>query len=221
MHREPVAGAVDPPAPHTYLNLRRTDLCLVTWRKGPKRGIRKPKLREKENITNKWLEEKAFSIPYYQNKTGNWTECAGDALTENQSILIGPETITRFRDQPEPAIEHIYNAFLRKLEERKMDPEYYSLIKDMLASTEHPDVPGYNAQRRWLFVWAANEKGKHQRRMTKKQKLSSSAGEEHPEVHDHSSEEIDATATETDRKKKPLRVQDLVNENETKDIWET
>ncbi|KAK6359162.1 hypothetical protein TWF696_000330 [Orbilia brochopaga] len=182
--------------------------------------ILKPKAQNKENITTYWLEKRAFNHPYYLAKTDDWKTtklkpllkiikaCAADALRENEKLL-NPIT-SRFPEQPENVIQQIYDAFLQKLEAQKQrtllqvegNPrdiqtveEVYSLIHDMLQSTLNLEIEArYAGQKRWLFCWAVNERGKFDRRKAKAQKSAESANEE--------------------KKRQRISIQELVNEEQ-------
>ncbi|KAF3110500.1 hypothetical protein TWF102_008077 [Orbilia oligospora] len=150
-------------------------------------AIPRPKLREGESITNQILEERAFyhayfkektgiEIPHYRNKDAAFyfgrlvltymKDCARSASIENQANL--DPYIARFSDQGEPAIQQTYSIFLRRLEDlyqsSSMSPEYYSLILDMLVSTENSE----NAKvgdKLWLYKWANLEEEKRVKKL--------------------------------------------------------
>ncbi|KAF3090677.1 hypothetical protein TWF706_009814 [Orbilia oligospora] len=141
-------------------------------------AIPRPKLREGESITNQILEERAFYHAYFKEKTGDWMavkigpilktikDCARSASIENQANL--DPYIARFSDQGEPAIQQTYSIFLRRLEDlyqsSSMSPEYYSLILDMLVSTENSE----NAKvgdKLWLYKWANLEEEKRVKKL--------------------------------------------------------
>ncbi|KAJ6258154.1 hypothetical protein Dda_7071 [Drechslerella dactyloides] len=177
--------------------------------------ILKPKLHNRKNITNRWLQEEAFSDTYYQNKTGNWLNIRIDVILRIIKVLhalaekehsIDYASTSRFHEQSELVIIDIYTLFLEKLKVRNMSREYFSLITDMLTSTENLDT-NVATQRRWLFCWAANERDKFRRREVKAPTMGGGAGEEHPDTHDDFSEG-DIAADEVDKKKRHLQIKD-------------
>ncbi|KAF3911239.1 hypothetical protein ABW20_dc0100682 [Dactylellina cionopaga] len=144
-------------------------------------AILRPKLRDGEAICNQILEERVFHDRYYGEKTGNWTkvkigpivktikECARAAWVENQASL--DPFIKRFSDQGEDVIEQTYNIFLKNLgdlyESTTMSPSYYSMIMDMLTSSENLGSKKLY-DRRWLFKWVVNEESRSEERKLRK-----------------------------------------------------
>ncbi|KAJ6258137.1 hypothetical protein Dda_7053 [Drechslerella dactyloides] len=134
---------------------------------------------------------------YYQN--GRKSPWVGPAVSSELSLKVlrinyaPPVSVVDL--QSEDVIREVYEAFLRELKDQFKDPkkseEDYSIIMDMLASTENlGEVPEH---RRWLFSWSVNERGKFNRRKTKAQE------------------------SKHEKRKRPLRVQELVNEDERGD----
>ncbi|KAK6544217.1 hypothetical protein TWF694_000920 [Orbilia ellipsospora] len=69
--------------------------------------------------------------------------------------------VERFPDQDERVIKQTYHIFLKLIKDRYELPgiysEFYSIIRDMLASTENTGVEHRIADTLWLFKWAVTE----------------------------------------------------------------
>ncbi|EPS43626.1 hypothetical protein H072_2451 [Dactylellina haptotyla CBS 200.50] len=130
--------------------------------------ILRPKQKTGDSgYTVQFLEERAFSAPYYLRKTNNWRytklgpllremkTCAGEAFQKNKRNIhdwIGNGSLA---EQGDDVIEQTYRIFLDELAKAKantdMEDDYYALILDLLASTENFGSSG-RKEKLWLYL---------------------------------------------------------------------
>ncbi|KAK6522188.1 hypothetical protein TWF281_002755 [Arthrobotrys megalospora] len=106
---------------------------------------------------NTKLLEAAFDIQYYRERTGSWKDIkmgpALGILRENlEPVLVAFRTkldpnVRLFRYQRDSLLNDIYRELVDGIQKKNTGTGYYSVIADMLRSTEEEE--------RWIFMWLA------------------------------------------------------------------
>ncbi|KAK6495745.1 hypothetical protein TWF481_002792 [Arthrobotrys musiformis] len=151
---QPFASPVTKYIPHVH-----SQSAMATTEAQPKPPkISRPRIKGGHLSTR--LLEAAFSVEYYQAKTGSWQVLKmGAALDLLRTILepilvsfkseLDPD-VRFFRNQSEPLLNKIYSCLVNEIEKRiqeNADGKLPPLLADMLSSTEGDD--------RWIFNWLA------------------------------------------------------------------